>query len=63
MNEGLSTLPGVLNTAVPYLSLIEQMGVHRAPVGLFAPNSQAAALFDTLWTEINRAGAAVQNKQ
>jgi chromosome partitioning protein len=45
-------IPGVLKTGIPYLSIIEYMGVHRAPVGLFAPKSQAAALFDQLWTEI-----------
>lgn len=45
-------IAGVLRTAIPYLSLIEYMGVQRAPVGVFAPKSQAAALFDQLWTEI-----------
>jgi len=45
-------LTGVLQTGIPYLSIIENMGVHRAPVGLFAPKSQAAILFDQLWTEV-----------
>lgn len=45
-------VPGVLQTTIPYLSVIEYMGVHRAPVGLFAPKSLAATLFDQLWTEL-----------
>jgi cellulose biosynthesis protein BcsQ len=45
-------IKGVLQTSIPYLSIIEYMGVSRAPVGLFAPKSQAAALFDQLWTEV-----------
>jgi cellulose biosynthesis protein BcsQ len=45
-------IPGVLQTGIPYLSIIEYMGVHRAPVGVYAPKSQAAGLFDTLWMEI-----------
>jgi cellulose biosynthesis protein BcsQ len=45
-------IAGVLQTGIPYLSIIENMGVHRAPVGLFAPKSQAAILFDQLWLEI-----------
>jgi chromosome partitioning protein len=47
-----SVIKGVLRTSIPYLSIIEYMGVHRAPVGLFAPKSQAAVLFEQLWMEI-----------
>jgi cellulose biosynthesis protein BcsQ len=47
-----NSIKEVLGTSIPYLSIIENMGIRRAPVGLFAPNSQAAALFDQLWTEI-----------
>jgi cellulose biosynthesis protein BcsQ len=50
--DNQSIIKGVLRTSIPYLSIIEYMGVHRAPVGLFAPKSQAAVLFDQLWTEI-----------
>ena len=50
--DNQSVIKGVLRTSIPYLSIIENMGVHRAPVGLFAPKSQAAVLFDQLWTEI-----------
>ena len=47
-----SLITGVLKTAIPYLSIIEYMGVRRAPVGQFAPKSHAAVLFDQLWMEV-----------
>jgi len=43
---------GVTATAIPALSLIERMSVERAPVTAFAPRSQAARAFRSLWTEI-----------
>ena len=52
MDDTENRISGVLQTSIPYLSIIEYMGVHRAPVGVFAPKSQAATLFDQLWTEI-----------
>jgi len=42
----------VLDTAVPSLSHVEQMGIYRAPVGVFAPSSPAAAAYDQLWQEL-----------
>jgi chromosome partitioning protein len=39
-------------SAIPALSLIERMSVERAPVGVFAPRSQAARAFRALWSEI-----------
>jgi chromosome partitioning protein len=50
--NGENSIAGLLRTSIPYLSIIEFMGVRRAPVGLFASKSQAAALFDQLWKEI-----------
>jgi len=50
--DGLHGIDGLLRTNIPYLSIIENMGIQRAPVGMFAPKSQAAALFDQLWKEI-----------
>ena len=50
--NGEYRITGVLRTSIPYLSIIESMGIRRAPVGLFAPKSQAATLFDQLWKEI-----------
>jgi cellulose biosynthesis protein BcsQ len=41
-------------TAIPYLSVIERMGVERAPVAAFAPRSQAARAFARLWAEIRQ---------
>jgi cellulose biosynthesis protein BcsQ len=43
---------GVLQTAIPYLSHIEQMGIHRAPVPSFAPASRASKAYKDLWKEI-----------
>jgi chromosome partitioning protein len=42
----------VAATAVPYLSLVENMSVERAPVTVFAPRSAAARAFRELWAEI-----------
>lgn len=42
----------VLKTCIPYASDIEQMGVHRQPVHLFAKNSQAGKAYQALWDEI-----------
>lgn len=40
-----------LRTSVPYSSVVEQMGRHRAPVGLFARGSDAALAYEALWRE------------
>jgi cellulose biosynthesis protein BcsQ len=45
-------IPGFLQTAIPNASVIEQMGVERAPVAVFAPASAAAAAFRHLWADI-----------
>jgi chromosome partitioning protein len=37
---------------IPNLSEIEKMGIHNAPVEVFAPSSYAALCYRTLWTEI-----------
>lgn len=44
---------GILRTYIPYLSLVEQMGVYREPVVAFAPNSQAARAYQALWAEVS----------
>lgn len=46
--------PMILETEVPYWSDIERMSVRRAPLPAFAPRSGAAALYQTLWAEIER---------
>jgi chromosome partitioning protein len=41
----------VAAVAIPALSVIEQMSVHRAPVTVTAPRSQAARCYAELWNE------------
>src|SRR6266516_3004239 len=58
--EIAATLPGqrsdVAATAIPALSLIEQMSVRRAPVSAFAPRSSAARSYAQLWAEARARG-------
>ncbi|HEV2372144.1 MAG TPA: ParA family protein [Streptosporangiaceae bacterium] len=42
----------VATTAIPSLSLIEQMAVRKAPVTAFAPRSAAARSYASLWAEV-----------
>jgi cellulose biosynthesis protein BcsQ len=42
----------VLRSAIPAATEIEQMGVHRAPVGVWAPGSIAARAYGDLWEEL-----------
>jgi chromosome partitioning protein len=42
----------VATTAIPALSMIEQMAVERAPVAAFAPRSAAARAYAALWAEV-----------
>lgn len=44
---------GVLQSAIPYLSHVEQMGNYRQPVPEFAPASPASAAYQALWKEIH----------
>jgi chromosome partitioning protein len=51
--------PDVTATAIPALSLIEQMSVRRAPVTAFAPRTRAALSYVKLWHEAEqRSGLA-----
>jgi cellulose biosynthesis protein BcsQ len=43
---------GILSTAIPYLSVVEQMGIWREPVPAFAPRSRATHAYKELWDEI-----------
>jgi chromosome partitioning protein len=56
--EIAATLPGqrsdVAATAIPALSLIEQMSLRRAPVTAFAPRSTAARSYAELWAEARK---------
>lgn len=42
-----------LNTAIPYSSDIEKMGIHKAPVDVFAQSKQANHAYHELWKEVS----------
>jgi chromosome partitioning protein len=42
----------IMWSPIPYLSDVEQMGVHRKPVPVFAPDSTADKAYRDLWAEI-----------
>jgi chromosome partitioning protein len=44
--------PGFLKTCIPYSSVVEKMGIRRAPLGEFAPRSRAGLAYSRLWDEI-----------
>jgi chromosome partitioning protein len=43
----------VLATQVPTASEVEKMGIHRAPVATYAPQSSSAQAYRELWKEIS----------
>jgi chromosome partitioning protein len=43
---------GVLQSTIPYLSHVEQMGIYRQPVPVFAPSSPASWSYQELWDEL-----------
>jgi cellulose biosynthesis protein BcsQ len=56
-NEVLSTYyrhKHFLKSYIPYLSTVEKMGSHLAPVAAFAPSSYAAQCFRDVWKELKR---------
>ncbi len=44
--------PNLLDEYIPYASDVERMGVHRAPLGSFAPNSPAGKAYQGLWEKV-----------
>lgn len=52
MEKISSKFSGVLKSDIPYLSIIEQMGVYREPVGAFSPGSKASAAYQRLWQNL-----------
>lgn len=42
----------MLQTEIPYSSIVEQMGIRRAPLSTFAAGSEAARAYRDLWSEI-----------
>ena len=43
---------GFLESAIPFATQVEQMGLHREPVPAFAHSSRAAKAYRSLWREI-----------
>lgn len=54
--ELAGTRPEVLSTEIPASTVIEQMGVRRAPLEHFAPRTRAASAYRALWDEVNGRG-------
>jgi chromosome partitioning protein len=52
VSGGLASISGILHTHIPYLSIIENMGINQAPVGVFAARSEASSIFESLWKEV-----------
>ena len=44
--------PEILNTAIPYASDIERMGLERMPLGGFIKKSLSTNAYNALWQEI-----------
>ena len=44
--------PATLSATIPAASVVERMGVERAPVGAFAPRSAASIAFRDAWIEL-----------
>ena len=44
----------ILKTLIPYSSVVENMGIERAPVAEYNPRSPAAKAFFGLWAEIEK---------
>lgn len=47
-------MENLLATDIPYNSIVERMGEHRAPVGEFAPNSRSALCYEDLWIDVKQ---------
>ena len=47
-----TTVSGYLPTVIPNATVVERMGVERAAVRAYAPNSTAAVAFRDLWRDI-----------
>ena len=45
-------LNNALKNDIPYLSIIEQMGVYREPVAAFSPGSTASKAYQRLWQNL-----------
>lgn len=56
--EVVETLPAerpeLLTTHIPYASVVEQMGLRRAPLASYAPSSSEAERYGALWREVRQ---------
>lgn len=52
MDELRSKYPSLLAGYIPFSTEIERMGVHRAPVMIYAPKGPAADGYLDIWTEV-----------
>lgn len=54
MEQLPKTYPEMLHSHIPYASDVERMGVHRAPLGSYAPRSVAGLAYQALWEELEQ---------
>ena len=47
-------MENLLQHHIPYNSIVERMGEHRAPLGEFAPNSPASRCYEALWKDVKQ---------
>ena len=52
--ELFERVPAHLSTVIASTSVIERMGIERAPVAVFAPRSQSALAYRELWADVAR---------
>lgn len=45
-------IDGLLTSAIPYRSKVEQMGIYREPLPAFAPADDASRAYQALWAEV-----------
>ena len=50
--ELAATAAGFLPTTIPNASIVERMGLERAPLGTFAPRTAAALAYRDLWRDL-----------
>jgi len=47
-------MKNLLQTAIPYDSKVEHMGINRTPLAEFAPNCRTARCYEALWADIKQ---------
>ncbi len=52
VNDLTRERPGILFTKIPYASEVEQMGLRREPLALYAASSRPARCYESLWSEV-----------